>query len=32
MNLRKAIITGSTKYVESPLNFPEKDMKLIENT
>jgi len=32
MNPRKAIISGSIKYVESPLNFPEKDMKLIENT
>ncbi|MDN3494283.1 caspase family protein [Winogradskyella bathintestinalis] len=32
MNLRKAIITGSIKYKESPLNYPEKDMKLIENT
>lgn len=32
MNLRKAIITGSIKYKESHLNFPDKDMKLIENT
>lgn len=31
MNLRKAIITGSIKYTESPLNFPDKDIKLIEN-
>lgn len=32
MNSRKAIVTGSIKYIESPLSFPQKDMKLIENT
>lgn len=32
MNQRKAIVTASTKYNESPLTFPEKDMRLIEST
>lgn len=32
MNLRKAIITGSLNYEESPLTFPEKDMELIGET
>ena len=32
MNLRKAIITGSLKYNESPLTYPYEDMKLIEDT
>lgn len=29
MNLRKAILTCSKKYSESPLTYPEQDMKLI---
>lgn len=32
MKLRKAILTGSTKYSDSPLSFPEKDMRLMETT
>lgn len=32
MNLRKAIITGSLKYNGAPLNYPDKDMKLIKDT
>ncbi len=32
MNLRKAIITGSVKYSQSPLNFPQNDVELISET
>jgi len=32
MNPRKAILTGSIKYIESPLSYPEKDVKLINST
>jgi len=31
MNLRKAILTGSTKYIKSPLDYPQKDINTIED-